>query len=271
MNSPFAYIGGKSRLAKQIISFIPDHHTYCEVFSGGAWIFFTKRPSKVEVINDLDSDLISFYRVVQNHLEEFLKQFKWLLTSREWFNDWKSQLEGRGLTDIQKAARYYYVQRLAFGGRVRNRSYGISTDGRSPRINLLRIEEEMSEIHIRLANVRIENLSWRELIERYDKPDIFFYCDPPYYQCPDYKHNFKTEDFLEMAEVLKTIQGKFMLSINDHQDIREIFNGFNYKEVSLLYSIGQNGPTEAKELIYSNFEFKEHKESLTLFPGLDQI
>ena len=75
MNSPFAYIGGKSRLAKQIISIIPDHKTYCEAFSGAAWVFFKKPPSKVEVLNDLDSELITFYRVVQNHLEEFLKQF----------------------------------------------------------------------------------------------------------------------------------------------------------------------------------------------------
>ncbi|MCP3943934.1 MAG: DNA adenine methylase, partial [Desulfobacteraceae bacterium] len=151
MKSPLAYIGGKSKLSKQIVSLIPEHKIYCEVFSGGAWVFFRKPPSKVEVINDLDSDLISFYRVVQNHLEEFLKQFKWLLTSREMFKDWKDQLEARGLTDIQKAARYYYVQRLAFGGRVRNRSYGVQIDGRTPRINLLRLEEEMSAIHLRLS------------------------------------------------------------------------------------------------------------------------
>ena len=265
MKSPLAYIGGKSRLAKQIVSLIPDHHAYCEVFSGGAWVFFTKRPSTVEVLNDLDSDLISFYRVVQNHLEEFLRQFKWCLTSREWFEDWKDQLDGRGLTDIQKAARYYYVQRLAFGGRVRNRSYGIQVDGRAPRINLLRLEEEMSDIHLRLANVRIENLSWKDLIARYDKPDTFFYCDPPYYLCPDYKHNFALEDFHELAAALGQIQGKFMLSINDHPDIREIFKDFNRKEVSLLYTVGKSGPSEANELIYSNYEFKVGDE-LSLFP-----
>lgn len=268
MNSPFAYIGGKSRLAKQIISLIPEHKTYAEVFSGGAWIFFSKEPSKSEVINDLDSDLISFYRVVQKHLEEFLKQFKWLLTSREWFKDWKDQLEGRGLTDIEKAARYYYVQRLAFGGRVRNRSFGIATDGRPPRINILRLEEEMSAIHLRLANVTIENLSWRELIARYDRPDTFFYCDPPYYKCKDYKHNFILKDYKKIAQILKQIKGRFMLSINDHPDMRQIFQDFNRKEVSLLYSISQAAPTEANELIYSNYELQERKPDLSLFPGV---
>ena len=120
---------------------MPNHDQYCEVFSGAAWVFFTKEPSKAEVINDLDSDLISFYRVVQNHLEEFLKQFKWLLTSREFFKNWKAQLNTRGLTDIQRVARYYYLQRLAFGGRVRNRNYGVQTDGRANRINIVRLEE----------------------------------------------------------------------------------------------------------------------------------
>lgn len=259
MKSPLAYIGGKSKLSKQIISFMPGHKTYCEVFAGGAWVFFRKTPSKVEIINDLDGDLVSFYRVVQNHLEEFLKQFKWLLASREWFEDWKSQLDGRGLTDIQKAARYYYLQRLAFGGRVRNRSYGVQTDG-PPRINLLRLEEEMSEVYLRLAGVQIENLSWKDLITRYDKPDILFYCDPPYYQCPDYKHNFDLDDFQDLATKLAGIQGKFMLSINDHPTIREVFKAFKSKEVTLQYTVSQAGPTDAKELIFSNFDLKEYKE-----------
>lgn len=265
MKSPLAYIGGKSKLSKQIISLIPDHTTYCEVFSGAAWIFFRKQPSKTEVINDLDSDLVSFYRVVQNHLEEFLKQFKWLLSSREWFEDWRDQINGRGITDIQRAARYYYIQRQAFGGRVRNRSFGVSVDG-PPRINLLRLEEEMSAVHLRLINVWIENLSWKELISRYDRPATFFYCDPPYYKCPDYKHNLKLEDFIEMAEFLKRIQGRFMLSINDHPDIREVFKDFRRKSVSLLYTVATTGPVEVNELIYSNFELKENiVQELDLF------
>ena len=100
MDSPLAYVGGKSKLSNMIIEMIPKHQAYCEAFAGAGWVFFRKEPSKYEVINDLDSDLISFYRVVQNHLEEFLKQFKWLLSSREWFEDWKRQQEAGGLTDI---------------------------------------------------------------------------------------------------------------------------------------------------------------------------
>jgi DNA adenine methylase len=248
MNSPLAYIGGKSKLSKQIISMIPEHKTYCEVFSGAAWVFFRKPESRVEVLNDKDSDLISFYRVVSNHPEEFLKQFKWCLASREWFEDWKDQIEGRGLTDIQKAARYYYIQRLTFGGKVRGRSFGVDIKSKTPRFNLLRIEEEMSEVHLRLSNVRIENLSWAKFIPRYDRPDTFFYCDPPYYQAPEYKHNFELDDFIALAETLSTIKGKFILSINDHPEMRKVFNGFKLNQVSLTYTVGTKNTT-AKELI----------------------
>ncbi len=140
MKSPLVYVGGKSILAKQIIDLIPKHTVYVEVFAGAGWVFFKKELSKSEVLNDLDSDLVSFYRVLQSHLEEFLKQFKWLLQSREWFEDWKEQLEARGLTDIQKAARYYYLQRLCFGGKVKGRTFGVSPE-RPLRINLVKMSE----------------------------------------------------------------------------------------------------------------------------------
>jgi len=169
MNSPLAYIGGKSKLAKTIIEMMPGHQQYCEVFAGAAWVFFKKEPSRFEVINDLDSELVSFYRVVQNHLEEFLKQFKWLLSSREIFEDWKRQQEAGGWTDIQRAAKYYYLQRLCFGGRVRSRTFGAGPMHK-PRINLLRLEEELSSVYLRLAGVSIEHLSWDRFIEVYDKP-----------------------------------------------------------------------------------------------------
>ncbi len=252
MKSPLAYIGGKSRLAKTIIPMVPAHRTYCEVFAGAAWVFFGKPESKIEILNDLDSELISFYRCVQNHLEEFLKQFKWLLSSREWFEDWKIQIANPGLTDIQRAARYYYIQRLCFGGRVRNRSFGVARN-RRPRINLLRLEEEMSDLHLRLAQVTIENLPAVDLIRRYDGHDVFFYCDPPYHKKPFYAHNMRLVDYQRLAENLSGISGKFILSINDHSDMRRVFKDFNILPASLQYTVGTGKTVEGKELIIRNF------------------
>ena len=231
---------------------IPEHHAYCEVFAGAAWVFFRKEPSKYEVINDLDSDLVVFYRVLQNHLEEFLKQFKWLLAWREWFQDWKRQQAAGGLTDIQRAARYYYLQRLSFGGRVRARAFG-AAPLRRPRINLIRLEEELSEVHLRLANATLENLPWQDFIRRYDRKQTFFYLDPPYYLAPDYKHNLELEDYKEMGEILGGLKAEFILSINDHPEMRETFKGFNFKPVTLKYTVAEKKATVGKELLISNF------------------
>ncbi len=251
MNSPLAYIGGKSKLSNTIIEMMPKHKSYCEVFAGAAWVFFRKDPSKYEVINDLDSDLIAFYRVLQNHLEEFLRQFRWLLSSREWFEDWKRQQEAGGLTDIQRAARYYYLQRLCFGGRVKGRTYGAGPM-HPPRINLLRMEEELSMVHLRLAGVTVEHLSWDTFINRYDRPETLFYCDPPYYKCPFYAHNLALPDFEKMADVLAGIKGRFILSLNDHPDIRDVFKAFEIQPVSLKYSVSVGKQKTGKELIISN-------------------
>jgi len=252
MNSPLAYVGGKSKLSQTIINAIPEHITYCEVFCGAAWVFFRKEPSKYEVINDLDSDLIAFYRVLQNHMEEFLKQFKWLLCSREVFDDWKDQQKAGGLTDIQRAARYYYLQRHSFGGHVKDRTFSVSVAG-NPKINLLRLEEEMSGAYLRLTQVVIENLKWQEMIKRYDRPETFFYLDPPYWKAQYYKHNMtKLEDYHEMAEILGAVKGKFILSINDLPEIRDVFKQFNIKPVILKYSVSKGNMTEGKELLITN-------------------
>lgn len=248
MNSPIAYIGGKSKLANTIISMMPDHKAYCEVFAGAAWVFFRKEPSQFEVINDLDGDLICFYRVLQNHLEEFLKQFRWILASREWFEDWKRQQEAGGMTDIQRAARYYYLQRMCYAGRVKGRTFGVSPM-RRPRINLLRVEEELSEVHLRLSRVTIENLPWQKFLRTYDKPGTLFYLDPPYYKAPYYNHNLELDDFHELANSLFNINSHFILSINDHPDIREVFKSFRIKAYDLSYSAAKRGCKRVHELL----------------------
>jgi DNA adenine methylase len=253
MKSPIPYIGGKSKLADTIIEMIPEHRAYCEVFAGAAWVFFRKPPSKFEMINDLDSALVTFYRVLQNHLEEFLKQFKWLLSSREFFEDFKAQIEAPGLTDIQRAARYYYLQRHAFAGRTnRTRSFG-SNPLKAPRINLLRMEEELSAVHLRLIGVTIENRPWDQFIKYADRPETFFYLDPPYWKRKDYRHNLSPQDYEFMADILANIKGKFLLSIDDRKETRDIFRAFQIKPVSVTYTANSMNAQQGKELLISNY------------------
>lgn len=124
MDSPIAYLGGKSRLAKHIVPRIPANHVcYCEPFCGAAWILFKKQPSRHEVINDLDAELVNFWRIVQNHLQPFLDYFKYAVISRKLF-DLENHRDPSTLTDLQRAVRYYYLQRLGFGGRPTARTFG---------------------------------------------------------------------------------------------------------------------------------------------------
>ena len=112
-----AWIGGKSQLTDKIIPLMPEHHCYCEVFAGAAWLLFRKQPSKVEIINDINSDLVTLYRVVQNHLEEFIRYLKWLLVARDEFDRFMMQ-EVSTLTDIQRAVRFYYIAKTGYGARI---------------------------------------------------------------------------------------------------------------------------------------------------------
>ncbi len=254
MNSPLCWMGGKSRLAQKIVTLIPPHDAYAEVFSGAAWVFFTKEESRFESINDLNSDLVVFYRVLQYHLEEFCRQFRWLLSSREWFEDWNRQISAGGLTDIQRAARFYYLQRHCFSGDIVKRSFGRSTM-RPPRINLLRLEEELSAVHLRMVRVTVENLPWQQYVARYDSSSTFFYLDPPYHGFEEIygKGIFSAEDFSALAEQLATIKGKFLLSINDVPEIRQTFAAFRIAEVQTTYCSRKTASTSVRELLISNY------------------
>jgi DNA adenine methylase len=246
-------MGGKSRLAQKIVGLIPQHEAYAEVFAGGAWVFFSKPESKYESINDVNSDLVVFYRVLQYHLEEFCRQFKFLLSSREWFGDWNRQLAAGGLTDVQRAARFYYLQRHCFSGDIIDRSFGRSTL-KAPRINLVRMEEELSAVHLRMSLVTVENLPWQHYIKRYDSAKTFFYCDPPYYGFESIygKDIFARDDFALLADCLGRIAGKFLMSINDVPDIREIFGKFNVREVTTTYC-SRKIASSANELLIGNY------------------
>ncbi|WP_026180175.1 DNA adenine methylase [Hahella ganghwensis] len=246
------WMGGKRRLAPQILPLFGEHTCYVEVFCGGGALFFMKQQSHVEVINDTNSDLVNLYRVVQHHLEEFVRQFKWALVSREMFK-WLKDAHIPGLTDIQRAARFFYLQQTAFGAKVEGQSFGTSAT-RPPKLNLLRIEENLSEAHLRLAGVVIEKLDWADCIERYDRPDTLFYLDPPYWQTAGYGCPFDWSQYTRMAELAKSIKGRMIISINDHEDIRECFSEMELREFKLNHTVGGNSGVEVNELVYCNFD-----------------
>ena len=231
------WIGGKRRLAKLILPHVNgEHECYVEPFAGAAAIFFLKEPSKVEVINDINGELVNLYRVVQNHLDEFVRQFRWWLVSRQLF-DWLKATPEKTLTDIQRAARFYYLQRLCFGGKVEGRTFGTATTG-GVRLNFLRLEEDLSEAHVRLARTTIEHLEWSACVARYDRPHTLFYCDPPYWDTEGYGVPFPLEEYERLAEMAKTIKGRMVISLNDHPKMRQVFKGLRIERTDLRYTVG---------------------------------
>lgn len=252
--SPLAWVGGKSKLTATIIPLIPPHKCYVEVFAGAAWVLFRKSESKVEVINDINSDLITLYRVLQNHLEEFVRYFKWSLISREEFARLQV-VPTETLTDIQRAARFYYLLRNAFGAKIVGQCFGVANSSK-PRLNLLRLEEDLSEAHLRLSRVTVENLPYDNLIKRYDGQDVFFYIDPPYWDCEnDYgKGLFTKDDFIKLRDILTQCQCKWLVSINNVPQIRELFKAYQFKEVKTSYSINSGNTKPVTELLISNYK-----------------
>jgi DNA adenine methylase len=253
MSSPiFPWMGGKRRMAKHILPEFPEHECYVEPFCGGAALFFMKEPSRIEVINDFDGEVVNLYRVVGNHLEEFVRQFKWSLVSRTMFQ-WAKDQTPRTLTDIQRAARFFYLQTLCFGAKPTSRTFGTAATT-PPKLNLLRIEEKLCEAHWRLARTTVENLDWKECVRRYDRPHTLFYLDPPYWETAGYAAGaFPFAEFEAMAEIARTIRGRMIISVGDHPRIREVFGGMRVKEVPLRHTVGGNNSVMANELIYFNW------------------
>jgi len=245
------WIGGKRRLAKHILPLFPEHTCYVEPFAGAAALFFMKEPAKVEVLNDVNSDLVNLYRVVQHHLDEFMRQFRWALTSREIFG-WLKETPPATLTDIQRAARFFYLQKLAFGGKVEGRTFGTATS--SPgRMNLLRMEEDLSAVHLRLHQVTIERLDWAACVERYDRSHTLFYLDPPYWGTEGYDVPFGLEQYERMAMLLISMQGRAVVSVNDLPEMRTVFAGLKQRPLSIKYSVSTAPRAPSHELLITNF------------------
>jgi DNA adenine methylase len=255
------WMGGKRRLADRIFPLFPRHSCYCEPFAGGAALFFLRPvPADVEVLNDVNGDLVNLYRVVQHHLEEFVRQFKWALSSRQVFK-WLQETRPETLTDIQRAARFYYLQQSAFGGKVAGQTWGTATTT-PPGLNLLRLEENLSAAHLRLASTYIEHLSWQDCLRRYDREHTLFYMDPPYWETEGYGVAFGFEQYQEMAILIGQLKGKAIISLNDHPAIRECFAAYRIEATDITYTVGGGKGSKAGEVLIFSWDTEAEPASL---------
>ncbi len=252
MIGPLAYIGGKNRIAAKIAAKFPAHTTYVEPFAGGAQVLFRKEPSRVEVINDLNQDIVNFFRVCKHHDQELARYLKHSLVSRKTFELFEAE-NPRALTDVQRAARFLYLQKNAFAGLVRKRCYHYAVTG-PPNYRPSHLSRMLENAHRRLERVQIESLPYADILTRYDRETTLFYLDPPYWGRNLYEFNFSEKDFVEMAEKLRGLRGKFLLSINDVPEIRDIFADFKIEEIELPYTAQRKPVKRFRELLIRNYD-----------------
>lgn len=228
VNSPFRWVGGKSRLRRQIIPLLPPHTCYVEPFAGAAWVLFGKLPSDVEVINDIDQELINFFGVVRDRPEELIASFEWDLVSRAEFER-HAETDPHSLSPVQRAHRFYYIIMAGWGGELNYPRFqtSITDGGHGNRLAgaLKTLKSRLDPVHKRLRTVIIENLDWQECINRYDSERTVFYLDPPYPgNGANYAHNMRDwDDHRALAARLRTCRGKWLLSSYDIPQVRDLF------------------------------------------------
>lgn len=261
MNSFISWIGGKHILAKKIISIMPEHHCYVEVFGGAGWVLFKKPLSKVEAWNDLNSDLVDLFRVVRNRLDRFKRRQQYLLASREEYSAFQKAIkEGKFRDDVDRAIAFYYCIKNSFGsGILTGWAYSPT---RPPRYR--GGLDHLDEARDRLKSVYIENQTYDRLIPKWDRKDTLFYCDPPYVVCLEtpgargyYQCTFTLKDHTKLRDILKRIRGKFILSYDDNPIIRTLYRRFNLQETSPVhYSMNNRRMAltrKMSELLITNF------------------
>jgi DNA adenine methylase len=262
VSTPAPYLGGKRALSPKIVERINrvPHALYVEVFVGMGGVFFKRnRQPQAEVINDKSGDVTNLFRVLQRHYVAFMDYLRYQLTSRKEFERLVA-VDPNTLTDLERAGRFLYLQRTAYGGKVSGRNFGVAPE-RPARFDVTKLGPILEEIFERLSSVVIENLDWSEVIARYDRPDALFYLDPPYWGCEDDygKEIFSRDDFARIADALKTMKGKAIVSLNDTPGVRETFDGLRMETFDLKYMIGQAaaGPKEVKEVLIYNFDMPD--------------
>lgn len=258
MRSPIRWVGGKSRIRDEIISVMPDHKCYVEVFSGAAWILFEKEPSNVEILNDKHNELVNFFEVIKDSPEDLIKSFEWEVCSRHKFESLK-EMNVESLNKVERAHRFFYLIMASWGAEIENPRFQTSVSDRGNGNRLInavkKIRDRVKPIHERLRNVIIENLDWQECIRKYDKEGVLMYLDPPYPEnsC-NYKHDMKGWDVHEeIANKVRSADSKMVISYKDSEKIRDMYEDLKIRGVNFQSGMPNHGSRTNEELIITNF------------------
>ena len=268
MDSFMSWVGGKKLLRDEVLARFPsDYDKYIEVFGGAGWVLFHRpEDKKMEVFNDYNSNLVNLYRCVRDKPNKLKYRLRYVLNSREDFNIianvYRKNRLGR-MYDVDRAAKFYQLIKHSYGSCV-------DRYGANPR-SLWRQFPNIDRAAERLQRVVIENRDFEKLIQQYDSPKSFFYCDPPYFATEDYylDVSFKKEDHLRLHNALMNCTGKFLISYNDCDEIRRLWDKPNIyiESISRMNNLGVccGGKKEYDELFISNYDTKGAAQQLSIF------
>lgn len=260
MKTPITYYGGKQKMLPHILPVIPAHHLYCEPFCGGAAVYFAKSKSEVEVINDLNEALITFYRVMKERSDELIRKVKTSLHSRALHNRaWQIYQSPSDYTDVDVAWAVWLLCSPGFSGQISSVwGVDISKNTMCKRINAAKAQ--FTEILCRrLENTQVECADALHIIQKYDRPDTFFYVDPPYYNsdCAHYS-GYSLEDFEALLGLLAKIKGKFLLSSYPSEVLSDYTtaNSWHSKHIKQTISVSKSAKTKI-EVLTSNYQMEQ--------------
>lgn len=234
-------------MLRHILPLISEHHCYCEPFAGGIAVLLAKPRSAIEVLNDTNGDLVTFYRCVRFHCDPLLTELEFVLNSRREFTDFRAQ---PGLTDLQRAARWFYRNKNCFGA-ADMKSFGTSALGggacygsRAARMEAIRALSQ------RLDRTCIEQLDWIRCLDLYDRPSTFFFVDPPYTECGVTLYpGWTNTEVRVLQEHLAKLRGRWVLTLNDTPAIREIFAGCTIRPIERAKGINAKAAKVYRELV----------------------
>jgi DNA adenine methylase len=250
VNNPLRWPGGKHLLRREIIKRFPRYRLYVEPFCGACWVLLAKPQliSKIEIVNDADTELANFLRCVRDKPEILTKKLQFRIPSQEDFEREKT-LMGVG-DEVTRAARFLWVTKNAFAGKCVGTNGASFGYGIGESRDFQNAVSKIYEMHRRLRGVYILNEDFRAIIDSVDTSRTLFYCDPPYYSMPSYyARPFIRKDHEDPALMLRNIKGKFVLSYDDAQDIREMYDWAVIEEVPVMYSMKKAENVMRHELI----------------------
>lgn len=253
--SPITYYGGKKNLLRHILPLIPPHTTYCEPFAGGLAVFFAKEPAPVEIVNDTNRFVTNFYEQVQFNFDALQARIQATLTSRCAYDDAMIMYaHSHMFSKLDWAWAFWTLTNQGYASGIGSWGYSTSDSKREASMHNKRVGFT-DEVHQRLHKTQVENRDALYLIKMRDRPETFFYLDPPYYNSNMGHYSGYTEhNFRALLEAASQIKGKFLLSCYPSDLAQEYIQKCGWHSIAIEQRVMASSNRKAKvEMLIANY------------------